>query len=273
MHLFSPAKINLFLRVLRKREDGYHDLASLFQAIDLGDKLRVELSDKDALSCSDPSLPCDSSNLVLKAVRLFREKTGLSFAVKIHLEKAIPLQSGLGGGSSNAATVLWGVNALLGFPATVEELKHWSASIGSDIPFFFSLGTAYCTGKGEEVRCIPPLRQLHPLWVIKPPEGLSTPLIFKTLNLNNCSSLDPEECLKRWMEGTVVCLNDLESPAFEVLPSLQMLKNRLFEQGINNPMLTGSGTSVFYFGDTPPRLRDVSIYHARFHRREEGKWY
>ena len=151
MKFLSPAKLNLFLRVLRKRSDGYHELASLFQAIDLVDALHVREVSEDRFSCSDPAL-LGPSNLVLRALKLFREKTGLQFPVEMHLEKRIPMQSGLGGGSSNAATALFALNVLAGRVATEEQLCAWSQEIGSDVPFFFSLGTAYCTGRGKSTQ-------------------------------------------------------------------------------------------------------------------------
>ena len=155
--LFSPAKINLYLHVIKKRTDGYHDISSLFQAIDLGDTLHFEWSnhEPDKLTCTDPNLTTDSSNLIMKAVLLFRQKTDWHHPVSIHLEKRIPIQSGLGGGSSNAATTLWALNEKAGRPASIEQLQTWSAEIGSDIPFFFSEGTAHCLGRGEEVKSIP----------------------------------------------------------------------------------------------------------------------
>src|ERR1700688_1220422 len=102
--LFSPAKLNLFFRVLRRREDGYHEIASLYQAVNLGDTLQVQLGESQRLTCDDPSLPCDGSNLILKAAQVFRRNTGLDLKAHFHLIKRIPIQSGLGGGSGNAAT-------------------------------------------------------------------------------------------------------------------------------------------------------------------------
>lgn len=125
LRLFSPAKINLFLHIVSKRSDGYHELSSLFQTITLGDRLTIELSDKDQLSCSDPQLPIDSTNLVLKATALFRKKTGLNPFFKIHLDKKIPIQAGLGGGSSNAATALWGCNLITKANLSSHTLKEW----------------------------------------------------------------------------------------------------------------------------------------------------
>ncbi len=141
--LNSPAKVNLFLRILRRRSDGYHDLASLFQAISLYDTIHFALSDHDELTCDKPGIPTDSTNLILKAADLFRRKTGLKFGLKAHLEKRIPHEAGLGGGSSNAATTLWALNQLHGQPASPDELIAWSGEIGSDITFFLSHGTAY----------------------------------------------------------------------------------------------------------------------------------
>ena len=128
MVLFSPCKINLFLRIIRKREDGYHDLASLFQAIGFGDTLELtpiddESAENDNFTCNMPGVPIDSSNLVLRALELMREKTGVKKYFKANLIKQVPAQAGLGGGSANAATAMWGANELMGKPASLEEVR------------------------------------------------------------------------------------------------------------------------------------------------------
>lgn len=238
IQLFSPAKINLFLRILGKRPDGYHELASLFQAIDLGDTLTFTLSGQDSFTCSDPHIPCDQTNLVIKALHLFRRKTNLQTPISIHLEKKIPIQAGLGGGSSNAATTLWALNALHNHPFTEQELQNWSAEIGSDIPFFFSHGTAYCTGRGEQVRDLPP-PPLPPFTLIKPPEGLSTPAIYQDLQLLECSTTDPERLLADFYAGKPSYINDLEAPAFRISPSLFQIKKSL-----GAAFMTGSGSAL-----------------------------
>jgi 4-diphosphocytidyl-2-C-methyl-D-erythritol kinase len=248
MKFFSPAKINLFLRILRKRSDGYHEIASLMQTIDLGDIMEFQLSSIDSLSCSDPTLPCDHHNLVSKAVDLFRRKTGLNFAIQIHLEKKIPMQAGLGGGSSNAATTLWALNTLLGWPATLQQLQEWSSEIGSDVPFFFSQGSAYCTGRGEKVFNLPPLQIEEPLSLFKPPEGLSTPLVYRTLHVEKCPAIDPQMILEDFCKGEPFLHNDLEMPALEVLPRLAHYKQQLTANGLRQVTLSGSGTSFFGFG-------------------------
>lgn len=149
LQLFSPSKINLFLRVVRRREDGYHDLASLFHVIDLGDTMDFSIvaGDSDHLTCTDPSIPTNDSNLVIKALNLFRAKTGMKQCFSVHLDKKVPHGAGLGGGSGNAATTLWAANELTGRPATTEQLLEWSGDIGSDISVFFAEGAAYCTGR------------------------------------------------------------------------------------------------------------------------------
>jgi 4-diphosphocytidyl-2-C-methyl-D-erythritol kinase len=244
--LFSPAKINLFLRILGKRPDGYHELASLFQAIGLGDRLTFTLSKEDNLTCSDPLLPTNSSNLVLKAVNLFRLKTGLQSSIQIHLEKKIPTQAGLGGGSSNAATTLWALNALHHFPYTEEELQQWSSEIGSDIPFFFSQGIAYCTGRGEIVRNLP-LLPLPSFSIEKPSEGLSTPAIYNALNLSECSSADPETLLEAFYKGKPTYINDLEAPALRLSPTLSIYKKELLKK-YDQVFMTGSGSAHVCLG-------------------------
>jgi len=255
LQLFSPAKINLFLRVLGKRPDGYHEIASLFQAIDLGDQLTLTFSTKDTLTCSNPDLPCGDSNLITKALMLFRRQTGLNTPVAIHLEKNIPTQAGLGGGSSNAATTLWGLNALHDFPFSEQELQTWSASIGSDVPFFFSKGTAYCIGRGEKVRDLLPL-SLPSFSLIKPSVGLATPAIFQALKLQECSTLDPDQLLHDFMIGKHRFINDLEIPALRLCHSLAQIKEKH-----PTAFMTGSGsTMVILSGDTKPLHRKQGWY-------------
>jgi 4-diphosphocytidyl-2-C-methyl-D-erythritol kinase len=161
LELRSPCKINLFLRIMGRRENGYHDLASLFQTISLSDEMYFsrlpESATKDEMVCTDSELSVDDSNLVIKALNLMRSKTGVNQYFSVKLNKIVPMQAGLGGGSANAATAMFAFNKLCGFPATLGDLKEWSGDIGSDITFFFSTGTAYCTGRGEIIDPLPPL--------------------------------------------------------------------------------------------------------------------
>ena len=274
--LFSPAKLNLFFRVLRKREDGYHEIASLYQAIDLGDTLTFALNDHDLLTCTDPALSCGNDNLVNKAIALFRKKTGLSdFHVRCHLEKNIPIQTGVGGGSSNAATTLYACNELAGRPVTLRELAQWAGEIGSDISFFFSSGSAYCTGRGEifeEAGYTPLFPQ--PCFLARPAFGLSTPAVYKACQISELPARDPKEVLTAFLRGQPVWFNDLEPAACRVSPEFQNTINQLRSSGFSDAVLTGSGSGVFCFGrKEPPNLGDVRFYPIRSIARSPHAWY
>jgi len=293
LKLFSPSKVNLFLRVTRRREDGFHDLASMFHAIDLGDIMKISLSpsnEADSLSTNSADLPLGKDNLVIKALDLFRERTGCQQYFWVHLEKRVPTGAGLGGGSGNAATALWAANEMCGRPATEAQLLEWSVDVGSDVPFFFSTGSAYCEGKGEVIRDVPsPLSLSTPLLLVKPPEGLPTGSIFKGLGLaagEEPAGEDPEALLKRLAEegaNSEVCVNDLEPPAFEALPRLKQLKRRLEATSrgkFGAVFMSGSGSTIVCVGsDEAPQFldeegfEDIFVSPARMITRDEGKWY
>lgn len=250
LQLFSPAKINLFLRVMGKRDDGFHELASLFQAIDLGDMLRIRAlppsAQADEFECDIEGLSSD--NLVTRAFALYRERTQSSTFFRARLEKNTPVEAGLGGGSSNAATALYAANELCGL-ASPEELIDMSGALGSDITFFLGpTGTAYCTGRGEIIEPLDPLASQR-LYVVKPQMGLSTPLVFKTLAKSNYATLspvEPRDLLANFAKGPGPqdYVNDLEAPAFELEPTLLDIKAKLLDQ-YPAAMMSGSGTSLF----------------------------
>lgn len=267
---YSPAKINLFLRVLDKRPDGYHNIASLFQTIDVFDTLEFYLSEVDFFSCTDSDLPLDSSNLIIKALELFRKKTKLKFGVSIKIDKLIPKQSGMGGGSSNAATTLWAVNDLLGKPASVGELMMWSEELGSDVPFFFSHGTAFCSGRGEIVDDMPPLLP-KTLWLFKPGKGLSTPEVFANLDLSGLENRDPELMLQSFYNNKPIYFNDLEEAALKVMPSLAEFKEKVIGLGFDILCMTGSGTA--FICDLRDKGAETIYPPVKFVNREPDEWY
>ncbi|KAF3330715.1 4-diphosphocytidyl-2-C-methyl-D-erythritol kinase [Carex littledalei] len=289
--LFSPCKINVFLRITGKRVDGYHDLASLFHVISLGDTIKFSLSPtktKDRLSTNVPGVPLDEKNLIIKALNLYRKKTGTDNFFWIHLDKKVPTGAGLGGGSSNAATALWAANQFSGCIASEDDLQEWSAEIGSDIPFFFSHGAAYCTGRGEVVEDIPrPLPTDLPMVLIKPKEECSTAEVYKRLRLEQTSSTDPSILLKQITQNGIsqdVCINDLEPPAFEVLPYLKKLKKRIIAASRGDyqaVFMSGSGSTIVGVGSPDPPAfiydeddyKDVFVSGACFLTRQENEWY
>ncbi|KAE8711336.1 Tubulin beta-2 chain [Hibiscus syriacus] len=299
--LFSPCKINVFLRITNKREDGYHDLASLFHTVSLGDIIKFSLSPSktnDRLSTNVSGVPLDDRNLIIKALNLYRKKTGSSNFFWVHLDKKVPTGAGLGGGSSNAATALWAANQFNGCVATEKELQEWSSEIGSDIPFFFSHGAAYCTGRGERTKasfvpltpefviCFltvvyvtwnwmrvsdvddyptgivqdisPPLPLDIPMVLIKPKEACPTAEVYKLLRLDQTSNVDPLTLLEKISMNGIsqdVCINDLEPPAFEVLPSLKRLKQRVTAAGrgqYDAVFMSGSGSTIVGVGSPDP---------------------
>lgn len=252
MRLFSPAKVNLFLGVLGRRKDGYREIVTLLQAVNFGDILHVDLDSSDSLTSTHPSLPLDCHNLILKAASLFRKKTGERLFIKVHIEKNIPLQAGLGGGSSNAATTLFAMNCFSKNPVPLTTLQRWSSEIGSDIPFFFSSGLALCTGRGEEVESLSPL-PLEPFCIVKDPHiGLSTKSVYEALPDEPLLKEDKETLLASLSRGEVRYFNHLETPAFMLSPPLKELRDRLLQNGFKRVMMTGSGSALLCFGEGTP---------------------
>ncbi|VAH65037.1 unnamed protein product [Triticum turgidum subsp. durum] len=291
LNLFSPCKINVFLRITGKRPDGFHDLASLFHVVSLGDTIKFSLSpskSKDRLSTNVAGVPVDDSNLIIRALDLYRKKTGTDKHFWIHLDKKVPTGAGLGGGSSNAATALWAANQFSGGIASEKDLQEWSGEIGSDIPFFFSRGAAYCTGRGEIVQDIPNLLPENLRMVlIKPPEACATAEVYKRLRLDQTSKADPLALLKEITQNGIsqdVCVNDLEPPAFEVLRSLKKLKKRFIASNRGDysaVFMSGSGSTIVGIGSPDPPAfvyddddyKDVFVSEARFLTRDENEWY
>ena len=278
LSFFSPAKINLFFRVLHKREDGFHEIASLFQAISLYDTIKVRVSEKDLFTCTDPSLAMDEKNLVCKALHAFRENTKEHSPVEIHLDKKIPMQAGLGGGSSNAATILWALTQLFSVNISREELIEMGSFLGSDVPFFFSSGTAYVTGRGEilEDLSIPTaLENDSFIWIAKPEMGLSTPLVYGACKPSLLPNKDPKKTLSTFFSGTAPDFyNDLEEAAFSVCPLLIEIKKGLFDLGFKQVILCCSGTAFFCIGPVSnPVLRGLKFFQTHLISKEKLRWY
>ena len=257
--LESPAKLNLFLRILNKREDGYHDIASLFVKIKLCDYLSIQISDKDQFICDIPNLLI-SDNLVIKARDLFRKETGIVIPLAIRLTKRIPIGAGLGGGSSNAATTLLGLNQLFKSPLDQEKLRDMGSAIGSDVSFFFTKKPTFCTGRGEILNSVD-LDVARPLWIAKPQNlSLSTAKVYQNCKPNEASSEDPRRILQSFLEKDPIYVNDLEPAAFRLLPQLASIKQKIQSLGFQSVTMTGSGTSFFCFGYVPrPKLEGIDF--------------
>lgn len=250
--LHSPAKINLRLEILHKRNDGYHEIQTIFQKISLYDEITLQVSSYKGinLTIDDPSIPADNNNLAYKAASHLCKDQKLFCGISIHIKKKIPLGAGLGGGSSNAATTLMGLNRLLKLNLTDKYLQQLSRSLGADVPFFLSrYGTANATGIGEKIK---PL-ELHPkLWflVVFPNFSISTKWAYRMFSKNKLLTKNRKKFIQlRFLKDfdyvMSILLNDFERVVFHAYPEIQRIKKNLIEVGAAGSLLSGSGSSVF----------------------------
>lgn len=246
----SPAKINLFLEVIARRPDGYHEIESVMQLVDLCDCVRLARKPRGIqVSVAGAELPSGRGNLAYKAAALLMETAGLSAGVHIRLEKRIPVAGGLGGGSSNAAAVLAGLNRLYGLGRSREELREIAASLGSDVPFFLSDGLALATGRGE---ILTPLEPWPPRWVVlaNPGVPVSTAWAYREVS-SKLTEWQPQASIRTLIaDGRLPwpplwAFNRLEAVVLPHRAEVRSLK-ALLEQGGGAPVLmSGSGASLF----------------------------
>jgi 4-diphosphocytidyl-2-C-methyl-D-erythritol kinase len=270
---FSPAKINLFFKVLGKREDGFHEIYSIMQTVSLFDEITITKSTSDKITTDHPTIPQDSTNLAFKAMVAFKNLTNIDTTFHIDLKKQIPIEAGLGGGSGNAATVLYALNEICGSPLKKEELYSLGATIGSDVPFFFSNGSALCSGRGEKVEEIP-FKDVGPFTLVKPLFGLKTPNVYKNWINSVKISYSKEELWDRWQKNDPCFVNDLEEAAYMERKDLRDIKLTLLQCGFDQVVMSGSGTSFFCFGKgtIKPKI-GLHIYQVNPITRSKNKWY
>ena len=242
MKRVARAKINLSLRIRGRRADGFHELESLFAPLALGDTLSFEDAPAFSFTCDDPTLPADDSNLAVRAARRFAERTALPLRVRIHLEKQIPHGAGLGGGSSDAATVLRGLNDRSGNPLALAELIQIASELGSDVPFFLQESAALCRGRGEIVEPRPLATQL-PILLIKPSFPVPTPWAYQRWSTSR--DLPGISYAVQSVEE-IALVNDLERPVFEKYLFLAVIKMWLCRQPeVAAALMSGSGSTSF----------------------------
>jgi len=242
MTIDAPAKVNLTLRVLGRRDDGFHEIETLMAPITLADRLEISLRTDHSirLTCTDPSVPSDASNLAHPAAAAFAKHTGLEFGVNIHIEKNIPHGAGLGGGSSDAAAVLVALDRLLETKMPTEELERVAATIGSDIPFFIRSQPAICRGRGEIIEPFEGLPSADIL-LVKPPFPIPTPWAYQAW----ANSEKPSATFQQF-HGSISLVNDLEAPVFSKYLLLPVLKSALWKHpGVSAAMMSGSGSTIF----------------------------
>jgi 4-diphosphocytidyl-2-C-methyl-D-erythritol kinase len=247
----SPAKVNLFLYVTGKKPDGYHTLFSLMTKIDLYDQIDLDFDTEDIrIKCRNSEVPEDSTNLAYIAAKLFFKKTGIKKGVSIDLDKKIPTGAGLGGGSSNAASVLNALNEYYDNPLNMEDLMVTGLEIGADVPFFLYKGSAIAEGVGEVLESCD-LKKYYMI-LIFPGIGVSTATIFEKLNLTltKCSKKIKELLLWDRKQNIPVDVkkhlwNDLEIVTANICPEIKAAKNALSKSGAESVLMTGSGSTVF----------------------------
>ena len=271
------AKINLHLSVLGRREDGYHEIRTIFQTITLHDNLTFEALDAPHLEllCSGdaPDVPTDESNLILRAGRALRARFAVRGGARIGLEKRIPAGGGLGGGSADAAITLLGLAHLWELETDREELAAMAARLGADVPFFLSGGTALGTGLGTDVWPLDDAPQV-PLVVVTPGVKVSTAQAYKALNATALTKEEPAAILPiSRVEPQIsaslceVMRNDFEAVIFRLEPEIERARDRLLKAGARSALLSGSGASVFGVFDTEEgRERAVRAFDG------EARW-
>jgi len=273
----TPAKVNLFLNIRPRRSDGYHTICSVLQAVRLWDRLDVTARQDDRadiqFSCNIPALEYRAKdNLVVKAYRLFWERTGLpALGLKVHLQKEIPIQAGMGGGSSNAAAMLGILNHLSHAGLSNAQLCALAAELGSDVPFFINGGTALVSGRGEIIEPLPvKLEEERSLVIIKPLNlSIDTSLAYHRFSsAARYESRPPENLLKAIQNAgrnsetggnepdlEACLLNDFERVLFPEYPMLSQMSRHMREAGIRRPMLSGSGSAMFGFVESSHATR------------------
>ncbi len=253
MKILAPAKINVGLRIIRKRSDNYHDIQTVFYPIHLSDELEIVRADRHEFYSNIKLV--DDANLCLRALDFFCERTGINAEVKMVLKKNIPIGAGLGGGSSDAAAVLLALQEIYGQPLCEIELLNIAEQLGSDVPFFLKKVPAYATGKGEMIEPLGYRLNAYIL-TVTPEAGVSTPLAYSlvTPSAEKGQSLrevllDLGDDIPGYRDSVV---NDFEQPVFEKFPVIGQIKSDMYATGADFALMSGSGSSVYGFFRTRP---------------------
>lgn len=269
LKLAARAKINLTLDVLYRRADGYHEVATVMQQIDLADHLHFELAGEGGilLSCSDPEVPTGPENLVFKAAEVICP-AGEAPGVKIHISKKIPVGAGLAGGSADAAAALIALNFLWKRGFSCEELKRFGAGLGADIPFCLVGGTALARGRGEQLQILPPLPLFWVVLAKVPGLSLSAGSVYRLLKIGSITRRPPTEKVVRAIqqrdrqgirEGMVNVLEEAVMPHY---PQVARLKEHFQQQGLE-AVMSGSGPVVFALSESKPAALEAASFLKR----------
>lgn len=261
--MLSPAKVNLYLKVLSKRPDGYHNLVSIVDIISIYDVIRIEDNPDGTIVVGDDAdrLPRDSGNTMFRAAMLLKETFRVREGVRIHVEKRIPVGAGLGGPSTDAATVLKALRERWKLPVTDEELAFLGARIGADVPLFLYGKPCVMRGIGEEITPI----SLPRIWyvVVYPGVALSTKEVYGRLRIpltSGGNDIKLRSGFRTAAEIASILENDLEKPGIAMCPKIQAAKDRLREAGAVGTLMSGSGSSVFGLFETEEEASQASVF-------------
>lgn len=267
--VLAPAKINLFLQVLGKRPDGYHEIHSLMQTINFYDTLRVTTAESGiSLTCDDLTLPSGPSNLAWRAARLLLDRSKLDSGVSIDLQKRIPTGAGLGGGSSDAAAVMKAINELHDLGISSQQMMEWGAELGSDIPFFFSSGTALASGRGEKIESIDTFMGYFVLLII-PNFPISTKDAYQGLrlyltNFSRRGDIDIKASGAIFFKTLYRIGNDFQQQAVTIHPELESCMKVLYRGGAGYVALSGSGSAFFGLFEQQPDPELMTAVSSQF---------
>jgi 4-diphosphocytidyl-2-C-methyl-D-erythritol kinase len=259
----APAKINLSLDAIKKRDDGFHEVEMIMTMVDLAD--RIDLTDLEderiKVDVSEGFVPSDYRNLAYQAAALLKKRCNIKRGVSIYITKRIPVAAGLAGGSSDAAATLKGLNQLWKLGLSLDELAELGAEIGSDVSFCVYGGTALATGRGEIIKAIP---SPPPCWVIlaKPPIGVSTAEVYKRLNVNSIQHANTQDMIRFIADQNFkgICENlhnVLETVTLDMHPEVRNIKEQMIRFGADGVLMSGSGPTVFGLVEHESRLHRV----------------
>lgn len=247
----APAKVNLGLTIEGRRDDGYHDIATIFLKITLADILHIEATTGGIeIDCTHPEVPCDERNLIYRAAAML-QPLAPGHGVRVQVDKRIPVAAGLGGGSSDAATALLAVNTLWGLRLTADDLMRYGAQLGADVPFFLYPGTAaYGRGRGDELSPLSCPNSFF-LVLVTPPVAVSTAQVYGQYRIELTDSAKDTTIVRRHFESgdllslAAVCANDLETVVIRQFPIVRTVKETLSQPGTYGVCMSGSGPTVY----------------------------
>jgi 4-diphosphocytidyl-2-C-methyl-D-erythritol kinase len=265
----SPCKVNFLLNLLGKRPDGFHELETLMHPVPVSDRLTFDRKGTTIhLTCSDPTLPVNSKNLVYRAAELFLNAANIKEGVRMHLEKIVPTAAGLGGGSGDAAVTLLALNELFEQPLPSEKIYELASSLGSDIPFFLQSGPAIGTGRGEKIKTLAPFDCLRgkSMILVHPGFGISTPWAYQQMsNFPDAQNGKPGRAEKlaaalsrgNWEDAAKDFYNSLEAPALKKYPLLVLFQEFFRKQGALVSLMSGSGSATFAIVESQARAETI----------------